>query len=205
MLYTKIKVLYVHGFHGSSTGQSYQNIKEALPEGYELFSIDYDENNCEHARNQIYEYVKENSIDLVIGSSLGGFIVMTLHGLPRFVINPCMHPSKELYKLTEVNDEFNKMIKTYEKYESWLEKYSDIEERILAKGFFGDHDELFGTKYMREFHLYYGNYEIINSGHHISKEGAVEMFKNIDNYWTHVSRLSKNDNMMNKIISETYE
>ena len=66
------RVLYVHGFRGSAYGRGYKRVLNALPEGYKLFSIDYDEADCSHAREQILNFIDEFKIDLVIGSSLGG-------------------------------------------------------------------------------------------------------------------------------------
>ena len=57
---------------------------------------------------------------------------------------------------------------------------------MLVKGFFGKYDELFGTKYVEEFSGYYSSYEMIDSGHHLSEEGAKQIFKNIDDYWESV-------------------
>lgn len=39
------RVLYVHGFRGSAYGRGYKRVLNALPEGYKLFSIDYDESD----------------------------------------------------------------------------------------------------------------------------------------------------------------
>lgn len=66
------RVLYVHGFRGSAYGRGYKRVLNSLPEGYKLFSIDYDEADCSHAREQILNFIDEFKIDLVIGSSLGG-------------------------------------------------------------------------------------------------------------------------------------
>ena len=44
------RILYIHGFNGSPTGNTYKNILDALPKGYELYSTDYDESNCRKAR-----------------------------------------------------------------------------------------------------------------------------------------------------------
>lgn len=139
------RVLYVHGFRGSAYGRGYRRVLSALPEGYKLFSIDYDEADCSHAREQILNFIDEFKIDLVIGSSLGGFITLTLNGIPRFVINPCWDPPVELCKLVEQDAAFTKMIKTYVPYEIWIAKSVNYQEKMLVKGFFGKYDELYLT------------------------------------------------------------
>ena len=197
-------ILYVHGFNGSSCGGSFKKILEALPDGYLLHSIDYDQSDCSVARRQIMDYIDTCHISLVIGSSLGGFITLTLGGVPRFVINPCLKPSAELCKITTPDAEYQKLISTYIPYEDWMEKYSDYEERILVKGFFATDDELLGTKYVGYFAKYYGNYEMISGGHHVSAEGARQLFAHIDEYWKHVDRLSRNSDAMDDLIADAF-
>ena len=182
------RILYIHGFNGSPTGNTYKNILDALPKGYELYSIDYDESNCRKARMQILDYISEHNIDLVIGSSLGGFIALTLTGIPRFLINPCWVPSAELDKLTEPGHEYEEMISTYEAYEGYADMCVDNKEKALVKGFFGTNDEILGVKYVKEFAKKFNCYEMIESGHHLSKEGAKQIFVNIDKYWKSINK-----------------
>lgn len=199
------RVLYVHGFRGSAYGRGYKRVLSALPGGYKLFSIDYDEADCSHAREQILNFIDEFKIDLVIGSSLGGFITLTLNGIPRFVINPCWDPPVELCKLVEQDAAFTKMIKTYMPYEIWIAKSVNYQEKMLVKGFFGKYDELFGTKYVEEFSGYYSSYEMIDSGHHLSEEGAKQIFKNIDDYWKRVRILENMQKANDDIISDVLD
>ena len=87
----------------------------------------------ESAREQILNFIDEFKIDLVIGSSLGGFITLTLNGIPRFVINPCWDPPVELCKLVEQDAAFTKMIMTYMPYEIWIAKSVNYQEKMLVK------------------------------------------------------------------------
>lgn len=72
-------ILYIHGYNGSPTGGSYTLFDELLDKSkYELHTIDYNAEDPEGAVTKIRKYVKENKIQLVIGSSLGGFLTPTV-------------------------------------------------------------------------------------------------------------------------------
>ena len=78
-----MKLLYVHGYNGDPYGNSYNNLKKACGEKYELHTIDYDPTRPREAVSMIHEYVSEHKIDVVIGASLGGFLTMNVFGVPR--------------------------------------------------------------------------------------------------------------------------
>ena len=172
------KILYVHGYNGMPEGYSCNLIKSVLPEGYTIEGVDYDQNDCALARQQIFDYIKEHGIDLVIGSSLGGFITLTLTGIKRFVINPCCLPSVELPKI----DVPQELINTYKPFEPLLDQASN-EDRNLVRGFFGDHDELLGDRYVEFFSQRFGHWQRISSGHHLSLEGAKVIAESLDVYF----------------------
>lgn len=169
------KILYVHGYNGMPEGYSCNLIKSVLPEGYTIEGVDYDQNDCALARQQILEYINAHNIDLVIGSSLGGFITLTLSGTKRFVINPCCLPSVELPKI----DVPHELIDTYKPFEPLLDQASD-KDRLLVRGFFGDHDELLGDRYVEFFSQRFGQWQRISSGHHLSEEGAKVIAGSLD-------------------------
>lgn len=172
------KILYVHGYNGMPEGYSCNLIKSVLPEGYTIEGVDYDQNDCALARQQIFDYIKDHGIDLVIGSSLGGFITLTLSGIKRFVINPCCLPSVELPKI----DVPQELINTYKPFEPLLDQASN-EDRNLVRGFFGDHDELLGDRYVEFFSQRFGHWQRISSGHHLSLEGAKVIAESLDVYF----------------------
>ena len=176
------KLLYVHGYNGMPEGYSYNLIKAVLPKGYTIEGIDYDQNDCALARQQILDYIKTHSIDLVIGSSLGGFITLTLSGVKRFVINPCYLPSVELPKIGVPQQ----LIDTYKPYEPLLDEASD-KDRLLVRGFFGDHDELLGDRYIESFSRQFGRWQRISSGHHLSEEGAKVIAESLEAYFEEVN------------------
>lgn len=180
------KVLFIHGFNGSPEGRSFQALKEALPSGYCIETIDYDQNDCRKALEQIRERICSHRIDLVIGCSLGGFLALISGSGCRFAVNPCYHPSEELPKLGAPST----MVDSYRAYENRL-GLTEIEDRELVQGFFGDNDELLGTKYLDLFQNQYRYATVISSSHHLTKEGAEAIFKDIDKYWERVERLDR--------------
>lgn len=172
----KIKIGYVHGYLGSSNGTSFQRLSKFLPEDCELIGIDYDDSDPENAINDLRARVKNEGFDMLIGSSLGGFYVLNVWGIPRIVINPCYRPSIELPKIG--NDELSKNIK-FPKFEKDLVKYSEPEERENVSAVFGEHDELLGLRYLEEYKKDFKYAYVIDSGHQISEDGASFLMRNI--------------------------
>lgn len=53
----------------------------------------YPQEDCNQANDFLLKYIDENNIDLVIGTSLGGFIALILDTrVPTIVLNPSMVP-----------------------------------------------------------------------------------------------------------------
>ena len=88
----KIKILYVHGYGGSQFGNSYNLLKKYSDDKYEIVSIDYNPESPKDAINKIIDTYLSCDIDYVIGSSLGGFLVMNCINIPRIILNPCLKP-----------------------------------------------------------------------------------------------------------------
>lgn len=179
-----MKILYVHGYNGSPEGHSCNLLRSFLPEGWTIEGIDYDQNDCAVAIKQIRNYISEHGINLVIGSSLGGFITLQLGGVSRMIINPCLKPSLELPKLGASEALAN----TYKPYE---DIYLDLEERMLVTAFFADNDELFGEKYLHEFERPGRNIFRIHSGHHISEDGAKTVISCIQEHTERMKQLNR--------------
>ena len=162
-----MKIAYIHGYKGSATGTSFQNIKEALGSMAELIGVEYDETDYYTSRTSILEFIEKERPDMLIGSSLGGFLVMTIPGIDKIVINPCIWPNVELPKLG-ASEEF---VKTF---------FDNLEDRVYKDkqtyGVFGIDDEVLGLKYYTEFKTLWGlDSYLIKSGHQISQEGAKKI------------------------------
>ena len=100
-----IRILYVHGYNGKPNGGSFQKLAKYAEvadfdgEKVEMHSFDYDAAEPFKAERELRKYYLENDIDLIIGSSLGGFIAASCEWARRIVVNPCWKPSVELPKV----------------------------------------------------------------------------------------------------------
>lgn len=155
------KILYVYGY-GSNPKESFtmKELSKVINNlGYNLVSIEYDQNNPNNGLKTLEKYIRDNKIKYVIGHSLGGFITMCIdENVKKIVINPCMKPSIELPKISNIS---NESINYYKSLENWLNTgIGQIEEVI---GLFGDHDEL--IDYYDSFKNQYASAYRINSDH----------------------------------------
>ena len=171
------KILYVYGYGGSASGSTVAMLRRLMPEGYTVEAFTYTQADCAKAREEIFEYIREHGIDMVIGSSLGGFITHTLQGMPRILVNPCWRPSEVLPKIGAVPE----LVATYAPFEQWAEVHV-AEESARVHAFFADEDELLGDRYMAEFLRHYPEQHChrIHSGHHLSEDGARVIIDYLD-------------------------
>lgn len=171
------KLLYIHGYNGSPCGHSCQLFRRYMPKDeWTVIGMDYNQDDCAMALQQIRETIEKENIDLVAGSSLGGFLTLLTTGIERIVINPCYSPSAELPKLGPQNGlpaPSPEMVATYAAFEPQLKTFCD-EERNLVTGYFAEEDELLGDRYedvfVEDVRGFYG----IPGGHHVTEE-AVKM------------------------------
>jgi len=162
-------ILYIHGYNGSKNGQSATLIKKHLPVDYAFFAIDYDQTNAATAIKQISEFVEQNQIDLIVGSSLGAFLTLNLPGVAKIIYNPCYLPSVELPKIGCDT----KQADTYKPYER--RKPVDETERSRIYAIFSDDDELLGDKYRKLYAEDWSSDMVIVHGRHkISEESIVD-------------------------------
>lgn len=162
------KILYVHGFNSTPYSNTYNTFKKLLnPDFYELHTIDYDPKDPKTAVAEIKKYVKENEIDIIIGSSLGGFLTLNIFGVSRIVINPCWNPAVELPLIG-----YDGPTDVYETMLADLRQALDDEEAGLVSGCFAPEDELLGKKYVNIFQKYFLRLYAIPGGHRVSNEAA---------------------------------
>ena len=177
------KLLYIYGYGGSATGSTVTMLKRLMPEGYAIEAFTYTQADCAKAREEILTYIDEHGIDLVMGSSLGGFITLTLTGVPRIAINPCWKPSVELPKIGAAPE----LVATYAPFEEAIERPADAD---LVQAYFADADELLGDKYIECYqHCYDASHcHRIVSGHHLSEEGAKVIIEDMmgNSFYAHM-------------------
>lgn len=146
----KPRILFIHGYGGGAFGATATNLQRQLGEDATLFapafsnelsSFDNMLANIQHAQM----VVENEGINLVIGSSMGGFTALRVKGCPRIVINPCMKPSELLYL-----PEFGNATQTE------IDKYIHLEEALIPSPFevdktwalFAENDELFSYRWL---------------------------------------------------------
>lgn len=156
-----IKVLYIYGYGSNEYSETRANLQEILGNGFSVMSVEYNQKDPKIAIEKLKLFIKSNNIDVVIGSSLGGFYALKQDLVPKIVINPCMCPS---YELPKIGCPLSIALK-YKDYEN----YNNISEenRKNTLGLFGNHDEL--INYQSWFKKYYGGYIIFSSGHRPNK------------------------------------
>lgn len=169
------KLLYIHGYNGSPEGSSCQLFRKHMPQDeWQVIGMDYNQEDCAVALQQIRETIEREGIDLVAGSSLGGFLALLTTGIKRIVINPCYLPSVELPKLGPHNGlpaPSKEMIATYAAFEPQLKTF-DFDERKLITGYFAEHDELLGSRYSEMFIYDVAALREIPGGHHLCEEAV---------------------------------
>lgn len=164
------KLLFIHGYNGSPYGNSYNLLNDAIDHSkYELLTIDYDATDPEHSLEEIMAYVKSNGINMIIGTSLGGFLALNCFGVPRIVHNPCMRPSVELPKVgMNVSDALR-----YKHLEDMFDNYADQNERLIVSAVFALDDQLLGKENKAVYSRCMAN-EILIPGNHFMNKTAAE-------------------------------
>ena len=175
-----IRILYVHGYNGKPNGESFQKLEKYAEvadfggEKVEMHSFDYDATDPFKAIRDLRFYYFKNDIDLIIGSSLGGFLAANCDFMRRIVVNPSWTPSVELPKVGYEGETM--------KY-TWLEedlgRFAEKGDADFCIGCFAAEDELLGTKYMSEFKKHFKETYDIPGGHHLSDEAAKKIMTEI--------------------------
>ena len=95
-----MNILYVHGF-ASSYDQLSEKV-QALKTIGDVFGVDIDySKSVEEIENRIYRATLENDIDLLVGTSMGGYCSALLgskYGIPFVAINPATDPRTSLVR-----------------------------------------------------------------------------------------------------------
>ena len=171
----KKKLMYVHGYNGSADASSCRLFRKYMPaDEWAVYGLDYNQDDCAIALKQIRDAIEREGVDLVVGSSLGGFLTLLTTGIQRIVINPCYSPSVELPKLGPNNGlpaPSVEMVATYAAFEPQLKQMTDDDRRLIT-AYFAEDDELLGDTYWDVFNQDIGWFDNIPGGHHVSEEAV---------------------------------
>jgi predicted esterase YcpF (UPF0227 family) len=173
----KTNVLYVWGYNGSPDSSSVTNLKQVLGKEYNVISDYYAQYNPKEAITDINYYIKTHNIDILVGSSLGGYLALQIPNIKKVIINPCLHPEVELELLKDENGEpcvpqhIVDFYKDYIKEHDVWEAFTNNDDTVFIMG---TEDELLGTKYVDEVKEHSSNVNLVNQGHHNTKESIEE-------------------------------
>jgi len=178
----KRNILYIHGYGGTGNSRTAQALKTYLPENYHVFEPCFPLDPVE-AFELAKKTIKRQRIDMVVASSLGAFTALQLRYIPKIVINPCLYPSEELPKQTDVSED---ILLNFRKLEKQIFEKIHDSEKSRTFGVFSSNDELFS--YKDEFSKYYPNIQIIEDTHRISVENVEKVIV------PEIQRIKRNDN-----------
>lgn len=166
-----MKILYIHGLNSnkdSSTGKMVKKYftkklnAEVITETFNLLDI-------EEVRKKIYKIVTEQDINVVIASSLGAFVALTLgDAVAKILFNPCMLPSTILQSLDPTIPD--SIIEKFKRREIITYDNVDCETREYTYAAFGMSDELFSFKELFKQHFRNRYIEIQGGKHKLNEE-----------------------------------
>lgn len=186
--YLDINILYLHGFASSGNSGTAREIQETLPKCRVLspdLPIDPDE-----AIQLIQKTINEESIDIVIGTSMGGLFASMVHDIPRILVNPSFHVSRMMKNRLDGADSvvipFFKTRKdgatefTLTREEA--DRYFDLGEQVFKSassdnhrtlGVFGTDDNVVDCK--EEYLEHFDNIRYFKGGHRLDKSAVEEV------------------------------
>jgi len=170
-----MKVLFIHGLASSGAYKMASSLRILL-KGSEVIAPDVPIDPSE-ALALLEGICREETPDLIVGLSLGGFWAQKLRGRKKFLVNPDLHPSKllrskigEMEYLSPRQDgalSFTITEEICEGYEALeKEEFNGLtdSEIALTTGMFADHDEMvdclaeFNERYPGRGHRYPGTH-----------------------------------------------
>ena len=156
-------LLYIYGFNSSAkTSTSARTFKTELV-NFNVYTPEYPQEDGEKAYKFLQKYIDENDIDIVVGTSLGGFLALCLKCDYKIIINPACGAGDDIIKIgasIEQMASYNKIRDLY--------LWKQHPKRQIA--LFGKYDNL--VNYKSEYIKKYGANDVydINTEHHLSKE-----------------------------------
>lgn len=176
----KKKVLYIYGYGSSPESNTATWLKENLSNS-EVYSFKYDQRHPDESIPYLCQLVHDLDIDIIIGSSLGGWYAMhvaSICSLPSLLINPVSDITlKSTIELVSDNDEHlvNTLVKYSEEHPLFATKehwngyrWDDSEDGYYSVLVWSDNDGVIGRKKIlpTEFHRNFLTKYIIPNGRH---------------------------------------
>ncbi|MBO4751697.1 MAG: hypothetical protein J5526_02975 [Bacteroidales bacterium] len=129
-------ILYIHGYRSNSGARKAGELKEMFPDCRVLVpDFEYNHYTAQEIGAQIREIVEKNNVDMLVGSSLGGFFALCatewFEG-PVWGINPAIHPVEQFNKhiVPKLMKRSPQLMPIAKKN---LESYQKCEDEVFAK------------------------------------------------------------------------
>ena len=148
------KVLYIYGYGSSSESSTCTWLKNNLPNA-DVYSFKYEQSDPENSIPYLCSIVEELNIDIVIGSSLGGWYAMhiaSICSLPSILINPVTdatlesvvdHVSNHDSHVVESLVKYSKEHPLFETKEHWTGyRWDNAENGYYSVLIWSDNDEV---------------------------------------------------------------
>lgn len=177
------KVLYIYGYGSSPESNTATWLKENFPNS-EVYSFKYDQIHPDDSIPMLCSLAHDLDIDIVIGSSLGGWYAMhvaSICSLPSLIINPVTDSIlKSTLELVTDNDEhiINNLVKyskehpLFETKEHWTGyRWDESEDGYYSVLVWSDDDEVIrsGKKLPTDLsHNFLTTYTIPNGKHQLT-------------------------------------
>ena len=175
---SKKKLLYIHGFRSSAQSSTILNVK-ANYRDVEVHAFDVTHHPVESIK-KIEDYVAEHGINILVGTSLGGFYTLCAKvDIPKIAVNPAINPEDSLSVLPEIGQE----VEYYNPREDGVQAFTctlaDLDEFRGIKKYItpvthiigSDNDELLGDLREQYKELVGDNFhESSQLGHRITPE-----------------------------------
>ena len=97
----KKKLLYIHGFRSSAQSSTIITLKQVYND-YEIHAFDVTHHPVESIK-KIEDYVALHGIDILAGSSLGGYYTLCAKvEIPKIAVNPALNPENSMQYMPEI-------------------------------------------------------------------------------------------------------
>jgi len=173
------KILFIHGLGSSSNSSTVKLLKKNYSQHAEWHAIDV---YCDPdiSMQLINDYIKNNDIDILVGTSMGGFYILcTEFNGPKIVVNPVLYPGIDLAQMLGIHEYTNPRNNPDEElYEFTIDDLNDFSKysiKVTPKTymFISDHDQIL-SDYRKEAENYVTNKLHIHQtsviGHVINKK-----------------------------------
>ena len=178
-----MKVLYIHGLSSSGSSNTPQLLRKYMPEA-EVLSPDLPTDIVD-AVAMLKELVARESVDIVVGTSMGGMLAQKLRGYRKILVNPAFHLSQSMRKKIGVNQFFSPRKDGATEYtitEQMCERSYQIEQSQFVDlsddeigntaALFGMHDDV--VDYRLEYLEHYNNIHYFNGGHRLDEQTVAQ-------------------------------